>query len=109
MGWETLEEHIHTHILQNVGLTFLKFSHFCFQDALEQITSCSFQELIGVLSSCYSSRSLSEVNKFVGPSGAKLHEFERKIYLYIALKMSALLPSNSEKQSMNDVRQRERC
>ena len=28
-----------------------------------------------------------------------------KIYLYISLKMSAMLPSNSEKQSMNDVRQ----
>ena len=27
-----------------------------------------------------------------------------KIYLYISLKVSALLPSNSEKQSMNDVR-----
>ena len=39
-----------------------------------------------------------------GPSGAKPREFERKIYLYISLKVSALLPSNSEKQSMNDVR-----
>ena len=27
--------------------------------------------------------SRSEVNKFVGPSGAKPREFERKIYLYI--------------------------
>ena len=39
-----------------------------------------------------------------GPSEAKPHEFERKIYLYISLKVSALLLSNSEKQSMNDVR-----
>ena len=43
-----------------------------------------------------------------GPSGVKPREFERKIYLYIclyiSLKVSALLPSNSEKQSMNDVR-----
>ena len=39
-----------------------------------------------------------------GPRGAKPREFERKIYLYISLKVSALLPSNSEKQSMNDVR-----
>ena len=50
-----------------------------------------------------------------GPSGAEPREFERKIYLYIyiciyiLLKMSAMLPSNSEKQSMNDVRQREGC
>ena len=46
-----------------------------------------------------------------GPSGAKPRQFERKIYLYIdiSLKMSAMLPSNSEKQSMNDVRQREGC
>ena len=29
---------------------FFKFSHFCFQNALEQITSCSFQELSGELS-----------------------------------------------------------
>ena len=40
----------------------------------------------------------------VGPSGAKPREFERKVYLYMSLKVSALLPSNSEKQSMNDVR-----
>ena len=39
-----------------------------------------------------------------GPSGAKPCEFERKICLYLSLKVSALLPSNSEKQSMNDVR-----
>ena len=39
-----------------------------------------------------------------GPSRAKPREFERKIYLYISLKVSALLPSNSEKQSINDVR-----
>ena len=39
-----------------------------------------------------------------GPSGARPREFERKTYLYISLKVSALLPSNSEKQSMNDVR-----
>ena len=43
-----------------------------------------------------------------GPSGAKAREFERKIYLYIymfiSLKVSALLLSHSEKQSMNDVR-----
>ena len=39
-----------------------------------------------------------------GPSGAKPREFERKKYLYISLKVSALLPSNSEKQSMNDIR-----
>ena len=51
--------------------------------------------------------SRSEVNKFVGPSRAKLREFEQKVYLYISLRMSAMLPSNSEKQSMNDVRQRE--
>ena len=52
-----------------------------------------------------------------GPSGAKAREFERKIYIYIyiyvymyiSLKVSAMLPSNSEKQSMNDVRQREGC
>ena len=48
-----------------------------------------------------------------GPSGAKPREFERKIYLYIciyiSLKMSAVLPRNSEKQSMNDVRQKEGC
>ena len=30
---------------------FFKISHFCFQDALEQITSCSFQELSSYLSS----------------------------------------------------------
>ena len=40
----------------------------------------------------------------VGPSAAKPREFERKMYLYISLKVSALLPGNSEKQSMNDVR-----
>ena len=31
------------------------------------------------------------------------------IYIYISLKMSAMLLSNSEKQSMNDVRRREGC
>ena len=39
-----------------------------------------------------------------GPSGAKPREFERKIYLYISLKVSALLPNNNEKRSRNDVR-----
>ena len=39
-----------------------------------------------------------------GPSGAKPRELERKIYLYISLKVSAVLLSNSERQSMNDVR-----
>ena len=40
----------------------------------------------------------SEVNKFVGPkarSGAKPRGFKQKIYLYILLKVSALLPGNS--------------
>ena len=31
--------------LKNFRLMFFKFSHFCFQNALEQITSYSFQEL----------------------------------------------------------------
>ena len=31
--------------IENVRLMFFKFSHFCFQNALEQITSCSRQEL----------------------------------------------------------------
>ena len=31
--------------LKNIRLMFFKFSHFCFQDVLEQITSCFFQEL----------------------------------------------------------------
>ena len=56
----------------------------------------------------------SEVNRFVrpsvGPSGAiKPRKFERKIYLYISLKVSPMLPGNSEKQSINVVRQREGC
>ena len=40
------------------------------------------------------------------PSGAKPREFERKIYLYISVKVSMLLPG---KRSLNDVRQREGC
>ena len=31
------------------------------------------------------------------------------IYIYVSLKVSVMLPGNSEKQSMNDVRQREGC
>ena len=41
--------------------------------------------------------------------GRLLFEEIRYIYIYISLKMSAMLPSDSEKQSMNDVRQREGC
>ena len=33
---------------------FFKFSHFCFQNALEQITSCSFQEFSLFISSRHS-------------------------------------------------------
>ena len=40
--------------LKNVRLMFFKVSHFCFQNVLEQITSCSFQELSWFLSSRHS-------------------------------------------------------
>ena len=38
-----------------------------------------------------------------GPGVAKPHK------IYISLKVSAMLPSNSEKQSINDIRQKEGC
>ena len=40
--------------LKNIRLLFFKFSHFCFQNALEQMMSFSLQELNWFLSSRYS-------------------------------------------------------
>ena len=84
-------------VLRSASIVLRKFCPLCYKHVIA-MSPCS---------------SRSEVNKFVGPSGAKPREFERKIYIYIyiyvSLKVSVMLPGNSEKQSMNDVRQREGC
>ena len=50
----------------------------------------------------------SKVNKFVGPKArAKLSR--ANLSKKISLKVFAMLPGNSEKQSTNDIRQREGC
>ena len=49
--------------------------------------------------------------KSEGPTEAlsRANSSEKYIYIYISLKVSAMLPGKSEIQSLNDVRQREGC
>ena len=64
------------------------------------VYKCSIVDLFILLSTLIPREArLINLSGRPGPSGV-----EQKIYLYISLKVSALLPSNSEKQSMNDVR-----